>query len=126
MAKDKVLVVDDNAEFAEFVRTVADGLGHAVEVCANGALAKQSYRTFNPEIIVLDMVMPEIDGIEFVQWLATENCTSRLILVTGFNPNYTDVAKTIGMAKGLGKVTTLNKPVHLTDLRLALNGDDVG
>ena len=124
MCAKKVLVVDDNAEFAEFVRTVAVEIGHDVEVCANGALAKDAYQNFGPETIVLDMVMPEVDGIEFVQWLASQNCTASLILVTGFNPNYTDVAKTIGLAKGLGQVTTLNKPVHLADLRQALSDDD--
>ena len=62
----KVLVVDDNAEFAEFVRTVALEIGHDVEVCANGSLAKDTYHSFAPEVIVLDMVMPEIDGIEWI------------------------------------------------------------
>ena len=116
----RLLVVDDEPRFAAFVREAAEGVGMQVETAGNGEEAKAVYRRFDPDVIVLDVVMPVMDGVEFVQWLGQEGCRARLVVVTGYNPHYGRLAEKLGQAKGIGSVTVLNKPVRLHQLLAAI------
>lgn len=116
-----LLIVDDERDFGEFVRTVAETMGYTVKVTEKAADFQKSYITNPPTNIILDMVMPGVDGVELINWLAVEKCTAKIIVVTGFNPRYIELAEDLGGAKGLAHITTLTKPVALTDLRQALS-----
>ena len=120
MVEKRLLVVDDEPEFGEYVRKVAIELGYAVEVTGDGKSFMEAYESFDPSVIVLDLVMPEIDGVELVQWLVEHNCTAQLIVITGYNPNYAALAAKLAEARGLSSVTTLTKPVKLSRLRNVL------
>lgn len=116
----RVLICDDEPDFRAFVRRVAEGLGHqAFEVEAPGRFA-QAYREAAPETIVLDIVMPEIDGLELVNWLGENGYRGHLLLVTGYNPSYAKAARTMADLKGIASVAVLQKPVALAALREAL------
>ncbi len=120
----RLLVIDDEADFGAFVGRVAEGLGFEVTVTTRARAFKAAYETVDPSVIVLDVVMPDVEGIELVQWLAERGCRARILVVTGYNPHYSELAKILGEAKGLQPVTTLTKPVRVRDLRAALqNGD---
>ena len=116
----RLLVVDDEPRFAAFVRDAAEGIGMRVDMAANGEAAKAVYLRFDPDVIVLDMVMPVMDGVEYVRWLGSQDCRARLVLVTGYNPHYGRLAERLGQAKGIGSVTVLNKPVRLHQLLAAI------
>ena len=64
MDEKRLLVVDDEPEFGEYVRKVAVELGYEVEVTGDGKSFMKAYESFNPSVIALDLVMPEIDGVE--------------------------------------------------------------
>lgn len=117
----RLLVIDDEPAFGSFVKEVAEGLGYDVRVTAKADEFADSYETFDPTVIVLDVVMPEVDGIELVQWLAQEKCKAKIVIVTGYNPHYADAAKRLVSAGDLPSVMTLTKPVSLADLRAALS-----
>ncbi len=120
MAKARLLVCDDEPEFADFIRRVAEPLGYEVESTADGFAFIQAYEREEPDAIVLDMVMPEIDGNELVGWLGEQGSTAHLVIMTGFSPDYAENAKRLAQFKGLPSVTALTKPVRLADLRAAL------
>src|SRR5437879_13575769 len=84
----RLLVVDDEADFARFVHEFADRSGFDVATAENGEVARERFREFSPDIILLDVVMPHVDGIEFIDWLGAEGVNVRLIVVTGLNPKY--------------------------------------
>ena len=117
----RLLVVDDEPNFGEFVREVAEDLGYDVTLTTRGDDFKLQYEAFNPTVVFLDIVMPEIDGTELVFWLAERHCTAEIIVATGYNPSYAAVASALGRANGLGSVTTLTKPIPLAKLRAALS-----
>ena len=120
MAEKRLLVIDDEPAFGEFVKEVAERLGYDVRVTLRADEFAEIYETFMPTVIVMDVVMPEVDGIELVQWLAQEKCKAKILIVTGYNPHYADAAKRLVSAGDLPSIETLTKPISLADLRAAL------
>lgn len=117
----RLLVVDDEREFGELVKNVAEDLGYKVTVTENAADFMTSYKQNTPTNIVLDMVMPGVDGVELIGWLAQQKCQAEILVVTGYNPRYIELAEDLGGAKGLQRIQTLTKPASLADLRAALS-----
>ena len=116
----RLLICDDEPAFGRFVKNVAEELGYTVRVTTEGRGFIEAYATFDPTTIVLDMIMPGMDGNELVLWLAKRKCTARVIIITGYTPDYATHAKTLAEFKGLGPVTTLHKPVEISRLRAVL------
>jgi DNA-binding response OmpR family regulator len=121
MSNKRLLIVDDEPDFGAFVRRVAERLDFEVKVTTNPRAFKEIFHRFNPTVLVLDIVMPDEDGIELVRWLATMQCTARIIIITGFDPNYTKIADVLGSAAGIASITRLTKPVSVADLGNALS-----
>lgn len=116
----RLLVVDDEPLFGELVAGVAEELGYEVTVTTSASAFRDSFESCDPTTVVLDIVMPGEDGIELMRWLAARECTASIVLATGYNPRYAEMAEMMGKARGLGRVRTLTKPVNLADLRAAL------
>ena len=125
MATGRLLVVDDEPHFRDFVKHVAVNLGFEVELARDGHEFKTLYDMIDPDVVVLDIVMPGIDGVELVQWLAESGKQVHLVIITGFAPQYATLAKQLGEAKGQLSVTTLTKPVSLSNLKDAISSTKV-
>ena len=115
------MIVDDNKAFGELIRKVAAGAGYDVEVTSSGEAFKSGYSDFQPSTVMIDLVMPDIDGIELVQWVATRTSPARVIVTTGYSPEYASLAKMLGEARGLAPVITLIKPIKPNRLRKVLS-----
>jgi CheY-like chemotaxis protein len=122
MSEKRLLVIDDEPEIGEFVRKVATGLGYEVRVTTDGHAFQDAYRELRPTTIVMDMVMPEMDGNELVLWLMEQHYDANLIIITGYNPDYAKDARLLAEFKGLRSVITLIKPIRLDKLREVLSG----
>lgn len=120
MARKRLLIVDDEPRFAAFVERVAEPLGYDVEVTNHGRDFQSAYRRALPDIVVIDMVMPDIDGNELVLWLVDQQCSADIIIITGYHPDYAVNARLLAEFKGLRSVATLSKPVSVNRLRSAL------
>lgn len=120
MSDKRLLICDDEPAFGRFVKIVAQDQGFEVETTTAAAEFMAAYRRFQPTTIVLDMVMPGMDGNELVLWLAEQRCSARIIIITGYTPDYAMHAKVLAEFKGLGPVRTLKKPVEIDELRAAL------
>lgn len=116
----RLLVCDDEPAFGRYIKNVAESLGYAVCVTTEGTAFIDAYGGFNPTTIIVDMIMPGMDGNELILWLAQQKSAARLIIITGFTPDYATHAKILAEYKGLRPVTMLHKPVELELLRAAL------
>lgn len=121
MNEKRLLIVDDEPAFGEFVRQVALSLDYQVMVTTDGKAFQECYADFQPTTIMLDMVMPDMDGNELLLWLLQQGYASDLIITTGYNPDYASDAKTLAEFNGLRTVTTLVKPFSLARLRAVLD-----
>jgi DNA-binding response OmpR family regulator len=125
MPGNRLLICDDEPAFGRFVKNVAEDLGYEVRVTTDGREFMEAYDTFEPTTVILDMIMPGMDGNELVLWLAKQKCTARLIIITGYTPDYAENAKVLAEYKGLGTATTLHKPIEINRLRAALAPESV-
>ena len=85
----RVLVAEDDPAAADVVRRLITRLGHRVTTVPDGALALQSVAQLPPDLILLDVEMPHIDGIEVCRRLknAADTCSIPVILITGLSTN---------------------------------------
>ena len=84
----------------------------------------EAYNSFTPTMIILDMIMSGMDGNEIVLWLAQQKCKARLIIVTGYIADYAVHANMLAEYKGLRPVTTLHKPIDVSQLRAVLGSKE--
>ena len=71
--KATILVVDDEAPVRKTVRAYLEKEGYAVHTAADGASALQAIRAFKPDVIVLDIMLPEVDGLDVLRLLPQES-----------------------------------------------------
>ena len=82
----RILVVDDNRDAARSVATFLELVGHDVSTAADGAQALQVASDFHPDIVVLDIGLPLLDGYQVAARLRAQPATrdSLLIALTGY------------------------------------------
>jgi CheY-like chemotaxis protein len=112
--------VDDDTSFLELVREVASPMGFAVVEVASARHFMARYGGESDSAVLIDMVMPDMDGIEVVEQLAKARPGCAVIFASGYPVAYTSAATQIAQAKGLTVVARLTKPVKLAELRAAL------
>ena len=84
----------------------------------------KAYETEIPSVVVMDVIMPGMDGVELAGWLAEKKFDGHVVVVTGFAPLYADLVASLGSAGGIKSVTKLFKPVRIKALREALTFDE--
>jgi CheY-like chemotaxis protein len=77
----KVLVVDDDRIVAEMYRLALSRAGHEVEIANDGVAALKAASTNRPDIVFLDIRMPDMDGIEVLRNLGSVNSTRSIPVV---------------------------------------------
>lgn len=111
MTEERVLIVDDEVEFTEVLSQRMQSRGIAVDTAAGGREALEKARDHCYDAIVLDLAMPEMDGMETLKHLLGENPDLQVIVLTG----YATVEKGVEAIK-LGAMEFLKKPAELKEL----------
>jgi two-component system alkaline phosphatase synthesis response regulator PhoP len=102
MAGKKVMVVDDDAKTVELVKLYLDRDGYQVLTAYNGLEALRLARESYPDLIVLDLMLPDVDGLEVCRTLRRE-CDVPIIMVTA---RTTDQDKLAGLDLGADDYVT--------------------
>ncbi|MPY71196.1 MAG: response regulator [Alphaproteobacteria bacterium] len=121
MTGSRLLIIDDEPDIARFVGQVAEGLGYEVSVTTDAEAFKQQVEAFAPDVVIMDIVMPEVDGIELVKFLAETGSSARVLVMSGYAERYLNNTKTLGEAFGLKSVTAMAKPIELPKLEAFLS-----
>lgn len=116
-----VLVVDDDVDVLETVRRMVERLGCSVEAVNGGDSFMKAVIRRKPDIAIIDVVMPDIDGIELVRWLGDIACDASVVVMSGGgHARCRSMAAAIAGAGSSLTVTTLAKPFKLSKLSAAL------
>lgn len=87
----RILVVDDDTALAEMVGIVLRSEGFEPSFCADGALALDAFRHVKPDLVLLDLMLPGLDGIEVCTLIRAESGTPVIMLTA--KSDTTDVVK---------------------------------
>jgi two-component system OmpR family response regulator len=82
VSEGRVLVVDDEHNITDLVGTALRYVGFEVATASSGREALETARTFRPEIIVLDVMMPDLDGFEVTRRLRGEGLRIPVLFLT--------------------------------------------
>jgi DNA-binding response OmpR family regulator len=116
MPAGKVLVVDDEPQVRNLMEHFLTDRGYAVRLAENGRRALAELDAFAPDVVLLDMHMPEMDGIETLKHLAARSPGLPVIMVT-----VNEDVETTSQLLQLGAADYVPKPFNLDYLEQAIN-----
>ena len=120
MRHPRLLVIDDEPALAEFVAQVANECGFRPVLTADDGAFRDAFRAERPDVVVLDLGMPGMDGIELLRFLASENNDVPVLLFSGFDRRVLESAFRLGEALGQRMIGPLEKPVRFQELERLL------
>lgn len=115
----QVLVVDDDAGMGEFIRSAAQAMN--IE-CVTTTRAQDFMAAFHADVslVMVDLIMPDMDGVELLRWLAQQRCRAGVLLMSGMDRRVLETAESLTKSLGLKVVGHLQKPFRLAELELSL------
>ncbi len=117
----RLLVIDDEPAIAEFIGDVATEVGFSVKLTNSFNDFQSAYSSFAPTVIVLDLVMPGVDGVELMRFLAEHQCRAQILLASGQDVKVLATAQRLGSTHGLQMLGVLQKPIMVPDLEAMLH-----
>lgn len=115
----RILILDDESFMQKLLAHMLTGLGFGlVSTCDNGFSALQQIDDPDnrPDLILLDLNMPDMDGVEFVRMLVEHHYSGSLLLVSGENERVLQMAEKLVQAHHITVLGHLVKPVALVEL----------
>jgi len=115
----KILIVDDNNDLLTVLRLGFKEAGFGVRTADNGADALKKVHSFSPDIILLDLVLPEMDGFAICETLKKDRATASIpiVVLTGLS---SQLSRFAGLESGADEYLT--KPFNFDDVLTKVNG----
>ena len=87
----KILVIDDELEILELFKALLEDAGHEVHTCSSGRLAWDAIAQTRPDMVILDVMLPGVDGISIQTRMAHERETQAIpiVIMTALSPTQT-------------------------------------
>jgi two-component system cell cycle response regulator CpdR len=111
----RILLAEDDQVMREYLARALEKSGYAVTAVDRGTAALPLIETEEFDLLLTDIVMPEMDGIELAQKAAEMRPNLRVMFITGF------AAVTLRAGKTMPQARVLSKPFHLRDLVLEVD-----
>ncbi len=116
MSKRHILVVDDEPDIRSLVQEILEDEGFNVNVAENATKARQEVESFKPDLILLDIWMPDVDGITLLkEWKENDHVIAPIIMMSGHGNVETAVESTRH-----GAYDFIEKPLSISKLLLTI------
>jgi DNA-binding response OmpR family regulator len=117
MQTHRILIVDDNTDAAQTLAALLETCGHCIALAHTGTEAIASAKTFCPDIVFLDIGLPDMSGLDIARMMRREErlCNAKLVALTGWG-SVNDRTAT----KEAGFDLHFTKPINIDALRLGL------
>jgi DNA-binding response OmpR family regulator len=116
----RLLLIDDEPALADYMAAAARMTGFDPTVAVDQQSFIKAFGETKPQVVVLDLGMPNTDGVEFLRFLAEHDYAGPVLIVSGFDRRVLESAFRLGTELGLQMAGPLEKPVRLDDLESLL------
>ncbi|RST30697.1 response regulator [Sphingomonas ginkgonis] len=116
MEQPRLLLIDDEPALADYVAAAARHCGYKPMVARDQRDFFSQFTTERPDMVALDLGMPEMDGVELLRLLAENQFDGPVLIISGFDRRVLESAFRLGEALGLTMVGPLEKPARLEAL----------
>jgi len=113
MPQPRLLLIDDEPALADYLANAARSCGFEPIVTARDEDFREALIEKRPEMVALDLGMPEADGVELTRFLANQGYRGPVLIVSGFDRRVLESAFRLGEALGLKMAGPIEKPVRL-------------
>jgi DNA-binding NtrC family response regulator len=113
-----IVVIDDETRYRHLIAQVLTGAGHDVRQAGDGAEGLLMCRQRSPELVITDLVMPGMEGIETILQLSRERPEVPVLAISGAEP----ASVYLRAATALGAARSLSKPFTIDQLLTAVEG----
>jgi len=113
--KGKVLVIEDEVNQNEILVAILKSNNYEVRNCFNGTDGERICMEFEPDVVLLDFKLPDMDGIQFLKWIKNEGILCEVILITA----YASIPSAVEAIK-LGAFDYIPKPIETEKLLVSL------
>lgn len=104
MANERILIIEDDKDISNLLRDYLTSEGYSVTCCEKGGAALSTFKSFNPDIIILDIMLPEVDGIEICRTIRNNS----LVPIIMLSAKSGDIDKILSL--GVGADDYITKP----------------
>ena len=123
-----ILVVDDEKEVGAVIRRVLERAGFTVNVASNAADGLEAVAAQPPDVVITDVIMPKVHGVELIKTLRERYPRIRVIAISGggsfgplaYKPEAISTHAYLAAARAAGAQEVLTKPFDLPDLLAAI------
>jgi DNA-binding NtrC family response regulator len=112
----KLLVIDDEKSITKIVDKIATELGFDVRTLNDAATAFETFESFKPDILMLDLMMPDVDGIDVLNQVLVAGTGAKVVVMSGYGKSYLQLGKAVGVFHSHPDIATLAKPFRRADL----------
>jgi DNA-binding NtrC family response regulator len=114
--KTRILIVEDHADSAEFLRLLLEPEGYIVEVAGSGQQARLMLASFRPEVILMDLMLPDVEGLDLLREFRAASPETCVIVVSGHGSITVAVE-----AMENGALSFIEKPLNPSVLKAQLH-----
>lgn len=111
----RILIIDDDPDLRESMRSIAAEAGYEVETLGEGAAFLDAVAQFHPDRIVMDLSIPDLDGVDLLKGLSETRCATPIVLVSSHPTELLNNVAELGRALGLDMGGVLQKPFSVAD-----------
>lgn len=76
----RILIVDDDENICEVIKMYLENSGYSTKMCYDGKAAEEVFFDYKPDLVLLDIMLPHIDGIDVLKWIRKESQTPVIML----------------------------------------------
>jgi EAL domain-containing protein (putative c-di-GMP-specific phosphodiesterase class I)/ActR/RegA family two-component response regulator len=109
----RLLIIDDEEDICDLIAEISERHGFETRTTSNAENVYQLLADFPCDVIMMDLMMPGIDGVELLRLLSEKAKAARLCLISGSDARVLNSARRLGSAHGLNVVAALEKPLSI-------------
>ncbi len=121
MNRNRLLIIDDDPEIADIYARIGQQAGFSTRIAPTAAEFRRQLQDWLPTIVLVDLRMPDTDGIELLRLCSRERPPAKFIIASGLDHRVVEAAARLARSFGLDVIGAMVKPVRVPELMALLN-----